>query len=183
MLKELEIELKTILSQIQFEHIHQLFFTDQDPLIQTNTYFDSPDNLLKINNMALRSRTINNQKVLTLKVKRDTFTSLEYTVPFSTNLKATLILSPELQQHLPCDLDKLNPIVTFTTHRYTHELSFGILCLDCTYFENGNFDFELEIEIHTEANLVEANTWIQSQNINYQHASTKIARAIAQQSL
>ncbi|MGL4663188.1 MAG: CYTH domain-containing protein [Culicoidibacterales bacterium] len=183
MLKELEIELKTTLSQIQFEHICKLFFTDQKPLIQTNTYFDSSDSLLKMNSMALRSRTTSNQKVLTLKVKRDTLTSFEYTVPFSTNLKTTLSSSPELQQHLPCNADKLNPIVTFTTHRYTHELSFGILCLDCTYFENGNLDFELEIEIQTETDFLEASEWIQSQNINYQQAPTKIARAIAQQSL
>lgn len=179
--KEIEIELKTHITKSKFNEIKQKFFLDQVPLIQTNTYFDTPDHHLKAKKMALRIRKTPDKQILTLKAKQDALTAFEYSTPYLQDINSTLHNTPQLISELPCNIDELRVIAHFTTHRFLKSFSFGLICLDQTYFENGTSDFELEIELNTHDMLQEAEAWLHTQHITYQEAKPKIARAIAQQ--
>lgn len=179
MQKELEIELKTLLSESQFEQLKKLFFNQQLPSIQTNTYFDTEDQSLKKCKMALRMRTLNENNVLTLKSKQDPISSFEYSISFTQTLSQTLQNNTEFREKLPTPIELLRPIATFTTQRYTTELNFGLVCLDTTSFENNFTDFEIEIELHSMEMKDKAIHWLKHHNITYVQSPPKIARALA----
>lgn len=181
MQKELEIEIKSLLSQNQFNYIKNQYFDNVHPLIQTNTYFDTPSNALKTHRMALRIRQTDADAVLTLKSKQDQLSSFEYSLPFHQTLEQTLATSPTLSQKIPAEIHELLPIVTFTTHRYTLQDAFGLICLDLTYYEDEQCDFEIEIELLSQQNLTDALAWLKKHRITYHQAAPKIARALAQQ--
>lgn len=183
MLHEKEIELKSLLSNQQFFNLLDSHFSETEAITQINTYYDSPQNLLKKQNAALRTREIGNNRVLTLKIKVGPLQADEYTVPLLNNLQDTINLHPNLKEKLPCDPKELYTIVSFTTKRYQKQLSFGLLCLDMTTFSNGTSDFEVEIEITDTADVTFVHQWLENNNIQYTAALPKIARALAQQSL
>lgn len=182
MQKELEIEIKSLITQEQFEQFQHLFFTNQAPLVQKNTYFDTKNHALKDHRMALRIRESHTEHLLTLKSKQDVLSSFEYSVAFEHSLDQTLANSPSLAKKIPVSPDSLLPIASFTTHRYTIQLSFGLLCLDMTYYENTHRDFEIEIEIASKEQLETAISWLRLHGISHHQSMPKIARALAAQS-
>lgn len=179
---EQEIELKTLITQNQYIQLLDIFFPNIPPLVQTNTYFDTPSRFLKNRGQALRVRQSSNNAVLTLKSKQDSLTSNEITVPFHNNILETATNYPDLLTQLPSNINELRPITTFTTQRHSCHLPFGVLFLDQTFFENKHSDFEIEIEIKSHKYIESANKWLMDNNITPLQASPKIARAIAQQS-
>lgn len=181
--QEQEIEIKTLLTEKQFTTLRQTFFNQSIPIIQTNTYFDTPTNTLKKRNHALRTRQTEIATVLTLKMKDDDFTSQELTVSLQENLITTLANYPDFSAALAIPSDTLSPITTFTTRRYTCELPFGHLFLDQTLFEDDRIDFELEIELFSLNQINDAKSWLQKHHINHLQAKPKIARALAKQSV
>lgn len=182
--KEVEIEIKTLVSEETFQFIRMHFIQISEPLKQTNTYFDTPTAILKQHNTALRLRSLGDNTILTLKSKQHQHTALEYSVPFIETLTNTLHTHPEFRSHIPINtITELAPITQFTTFRYTSHLDFGLLCLDKTYYSNGYFDFEIEIEVSTHEDLARAFHWLNTNNVSYFQAKPKIARALDQQSL
>lgn len=181
--KEQEIEIKTLISQTLYDRLKKEYFADIFPHTQTNTYYDTPTHGLKQKNSALRIRQKENRQTLTLKVKQDTYTTHEFSLPLADSLLTTIEQSETFIAHLPKDWKSLRPIASFTTKRMQTTLSFGTLFLDHTQFTTHHCDYELEIEVFDHAQIKIARQWIQQYQSDITQALPKIARALAQLSI
>ena len=142
----LETELKSMISESQFNMVKELFVWDSIK-DQTNSYYISPDNLLKQHGITLRIRTINNKHFL--QVKRHTGKNGALQISEESEYEIDTI-PVELTED---DVYKYTGIKTtasligdLLTTRYSCFYSTGVeICLDkSTYL--GTTDYEIEIE-------------------------------------
>ena len=142
----LETELKAMLTENQFDKIRDIFKWDSIK-DQTNSYYISPDNILKKHGITLRIRTIDNTHILQVKKHTSKNGALQISEESEFEIDAIPI---ELTED---DVYKYTGIKTtasligdLTTTRYscfyTPEVE---ICLDkSTYL--GLTDYEIEIE-------------------------------------
>lgn len=155
-MKDIEIEFKALLTDDLYEKLIN-DHTANEELTYVSHYFDTEDDVLKNNNMALRIRVKENCNKLTLKhqIKED---EDAYYVEVSDFLgicetrdaiDKKIIVSSVLQEYLndfDISLDTLSKYNSFTTKRIICNFDDHILFLDKTSYANGAVDYELEIE-------------------------------------
>lgn len=185
----IEKELKTLLSKQDFLKLFSHFnLLEGNQIIQSNTYYDTPNHLLKNNKTALRLRNFHFQSEWTLKIMQDQYTSLELTqnnptlilpAPFkitSQDLYDPVILE-ELQSISGFDLSQLLPQIDFKTHRWIIHQPEGEYALDFCQYTLGQ-DYELELEVHDlQVGKENFHSLLQKLDIPFIPADKKIARA------
>ena len=68
-MKHLEIEMKTLLSEEEYDRLLAQF-SEVTPITQKNYYLDTPDFYLRQHKIAIRIRTFENSAELTIKIPR-----------------------------------------------------------------------------------------------------------------
>lgn len=155
MSEEIEIEYKAMLTKEQFDAIFAVYPFPNEPVVQTNHYFETDDFALKEANAALRIRDMSGAYVVTLKQAKtdhvlethDTITAEE----FSDWVDDKIIYPPAINKALTklnIHAADLHYAGALTTKRYTFEKDKVHYCLDESHYA-GIRDYELEIEEST----------------------------------
>lgn len=178
-MKPTERELKTLINQESAKKLLNSYDFLQ-PIIQKNTYYDTPDQYLKSLNGAIRIRAIENTYIFTLKIRKDDITHYEFEKEINTD-KLHSIQDEEIAEwvnQFHIDLNQCKETVSFTTKRYVCNLEKATLCLDFTTFNNKE-DIEFEYEYKEEHDGIDAFNEILSEiHMKYtKNAPSKIARA------
>lgn len=181
---EQEIEIKTLIPVATYNSLLKHYFHDTVPIFQENAYFDQ-NNLLKNNNAALRIRTTKNKNTLTLKIKSNTYKSLEFhDHQFESINNKTIdihqISNLDLVKHL-IDFQVSAPkeIIKFKTTRHSKAAEFGTIFLDFTSYPDGESDCEIEYEIFDFSQLNNAINELNTKGVSFTtQAKPKIARAV-----
>lgn len=178
----IEIELKSMLTQDEFERLKRHFQCEQQhPITQENRYFDTEQQALKHLNAALRLRVFDPTSEWTLKQAIDAHTAYEWTQPNSDIPNSPqAIHHAELLDFLDAHaiaLETLLPTYTLQTQRWEILTPEGIYCLDCSTY-SGYTDYEIELET-TDLSLAQTHfhQLLNTLHIPYRFADKKIARA------
>lgn len=185
MSENLEIEFKSLLTEIEFSQLWEHFkIADHDCLTQTNYYFDSADFKLKQQQMGLRIRVLSSKAELTLKIPAPEGL-LEINEPLSLTSALSLINLKQLPKQgivsdklagLGFSVKDLSLIGSLKTRRAEKRISEGLLALDESWFGNQH-DFEIELEVSDAAEgKLAFVTLLKSLNIKEKVAPNKIQR-------
>lgn len=176
-----ERELKILLNKNQFNKLLNSY-DFHNKIIQTNTYYDSPENIVKSMDGAVRIRTINDKRfIFTLKKRIDPITLIELEKEIESDdlkqLKDPEVLKWLKEYHIP--LEKLEPITTFTTIRHIIKTKDAEICLDENKFGN-KIDYEAEYEYKIDHDgRKEFNTFLHTIGLEYKkNCSSKLSRAM-----
>ena len=193
MTTELEIEYKNLLKASEYDHLTHLFKDNLTRCInQTNVYFDTHTQDLKLKKAGLRLRLLKDKTELTLKWPTENEDAyLEYTdvLPsMDPEITPTLTLSfPKdslvekklKEEHIP--IDQLMNIGALTTYRQEYQLRDDILMVldESHYF--GKTDYELEMEV-ADASIGKEyfDTFLTTHRLKRVPTAKKIARMMAQ---
>lgn len=178
-----ERELKILLTRDQYEQIRKAIQFDSER-IQTNIYYDHPDQAMLQKMTALRIRTIGNTHMMTIKQPKDAITKYEYEHKIHTcHIKD--LNQPEKQWIMDHGLNPegLEPTVKFTTQRCILTLPQAELSLDKNTFAH-SVDYELEYEYRQDHDGVAAlNSFLKPFGLSYEkNCPGKYARALKDQS-
>jgi len=155
----IEIEVKVLLSQSDFEKVKKVMKAEDFPLIiQTNHYIDTVRSQLRKYGMALRVREINQEYTLTLKSplaeglleKNQNLSASEFT----TLKTASLFPEGDIKVFLiglGIQVEKLQILTALTTHRISRPYQDCLFSMDENYFDH-QVDYELEMEGTSVAN-------------------------------
>ena len=179
MYDNIERELKVLLTKEIYQDILNSY-DFHSPIIQTNTYYDTENGILKKQHGAMRIREIGDIKIFTLKIKKDEYTHYEFEKQIDTD-HIQKIRDPQIkewlqQYQIP---ENVYPIATFTTKRRIYEFENGELCLDETKFKNHK-DYEIEYEYTKEHDGISFfNELLKKYNLKWEkNCPSKIARAM-----
>ena len=180
MYNQIERELKQLLQKEQYEKLRKSY--DFPVCIhQTNTYYDTDDQLLKNMSGALRLRTIDNKTIFTLKIRQDAITLTELEKEITGNTLDDAFKDLQIQKWLKQYKipTKVHPIANFSTVRYLKKLEKGELCLDQTNF-GSKIDYECEYEYTCNHDGIQIfNEILKPIGIKYKkNGPSKLARAI-----
>jgi uncharacterized protein YjbK len=155
MAKNLEIEYKNILSQIEYEKLFNHYnFSKTVPLTQENIYFDTADGELRKRHIGLRVRITDSYVHLTMKQpvknhqKLETTEKLTFIDGESIREIGKLSHGGEVADFLSTinvALDDLEVIGKFKTIRHQQEIDGQDMVLDRCFFDYFE-DYELEVE-------------------------------------
>lgn len=155
MSKDVEIEFKNILSEAEYQKIFDAFeFDKKEPNMQTNIYFDTPDNALAQIKTAVRLRRTSTYNHLTLKQPLSDQKTLETTESLSDAVSDQIEdtgCMPNTDEigktlyNLGVLTKKLGTIGKFETIRYEAEWHGHTIALDHVKFAHFS-DYELEME-------------------------------------
>lgn len=182
MYDQIERELKILVNKEQLcQILHSYDFGK--PVLQTNVYFDDDQGSVRKLG-ALRIRTIGEQHIFTLKIRRDsiTQTELEKKIPVDSirNIQDPEILGWLKQYGIPLTV---KPFAVSQTKRYVLHLPSAELCLDETAFgaHRNYLDYEIEYE-YTESHdgIEKFNRILSKIGLEYtKNAPSKLARAVS----
>lgn len=184
MVKELEIEYKNMLEQLEYEKLLSFFQrTEGDAQKQTNHYFDTPGFELKNQCCALRIREKGDSFECTLKIPAPEgnfeITDVLSAVEAQQIMNGLSFPAPEVQQALrdlavvPADLVHIG---TLATHRIEFPFESGLLVLDRSEYLDIT-DFEVEFEVTDAAvGQLQFMDFLKQQQIPLRPADKKIAR-------
>ena len=193
--QELEIEYKNLLTKDEYEKILTNEFLDisknQDYIrvCQTNHYFDTLEKDLKKQGAAVRIRVSEAKNELTFKVPSQDFlmeTNLMLSDSETQRIlnKKSFKLSEITSQSIELNISNINTqslftlFNTFKTIRFEKKVGSNWLVLDQTFFENKEFDYELEVEGQTSQEAKKYfNSILNTYSILSRPALPKIARA------
>lgn len=178
MYDNIERELKLLIDEEVYNKLlHSYDF--QNPITQTNTYFDTKNQDVKKQHSAVRIRMIQDKKIFTLKIRKDEYTHYEFEKEINTenidDINDTEILNWFDQYQIPKNLD---PTVSFTTLRYVYKFEHGELCLDKTDYKN-HTDYEIEYEYTSDHDGIHFfNSILEKYDLKWiKNCPSKIARA------
>ncbi|WP_088103493.1 CYTH domain-containing protein [Halalkalibacter urbisdiaboli] len=184
MAQEIEIEVKTLISEEAYNRFLRSFnFRSDDAVVQHNHYFETKSFLLKEAQAALRIREKNETFTLTLKQPHET--GLLETHQSLSSAEAKRALN---EAHLPSGevvralkelnipVEELSHLGTLTTSRIEFPYKGGSLCFDkSAYFDV--IDYEVEFEgtspEHAETTLT---SLLQEFNLKTQPTPNKVRR-------
>lgn len=181
-MNHLEIEFKSLLTEDEFVKLLPLF-SKVSPVSQTNHYFDTADWRLREMRSSLRIRTFDTQAELTLKISQE-IGNMEYNQDLSLQEAEDILAGGSLptgqivtileQENIPAqDLQLLGSLTTIR-REMRHEI--GLLALDEShYFDKTDYELEVEVE-DARTGEQDFHDFLNSQNINYKFAKSKIAR-------
>lgn len=147
----IEIEAKVLLSEKDYEKLKKNFRYGKK-IIQTNYYIDTPKRDLKLNNIALRIRHLNNEFTLTMKTpmseglleKNETLDGSVALLMIDDNKFPKGDIHDFLEL-LDIDISKLKVLTKLITERIEIQYESGIVSLDKNTYNN-IVDYELEVE-------------------------------------
>lgn len=155
MAKNLEIEYKNILSQIEYEKLFNHYnFSKTVPLTQENIYFDTADGELRKRHIGLRVRITDSYVHLTMKQPVKNHQKLETTEKLTfidgESIRETGKLShggevADFLSTINVALDDLEVIGKFKTIRHQQVIDGQDMVLDRCFFDHFE-DYELEVE-------------------------------------
>ncbi len=179
MYNNIERELKILVTEEIYENmIHSYDF--ENNVIQTNTYYDDENQTIKNKNGAMRIRTIGNQHIFTLKIKKDSYTHYEYEKEIQTsdiNKIDDIEINGWMKEFgIP---KEVKPIITFTTERKILKCEKGEICVDKTTYLN-HIDYEIEYEYNCDHDGISFfNKFLAPFHMKYtKNCPSKIARAM-----
>lgn len=186
--QNLEIEFKNLLTEEKYDKILESAFSDnkKKKITQSNYYFDTKNQDLKALDSALRIRLTDSFNELTLKSPSRGFL-LETNVSLSDNESSGILEAKELK--LSSYISDLNFVDitedtifylfnSFETVRYEKQVDEHLIVLDQTTFQNGQIDFELEVEsMDADTGKEFFNQLLKGYSIPVRPALPKIARA------
>lgn len=179
MYDNIERELKLLIDEEVYNKLlHSYDF--QNPITQTNTYFDTKNQDVKKQHSAVRIRMIQDKKIFTLKIRKDEYTHYEFEKEINTenidDINDTEILNWFDQYQIPKNLDST---VSFTTLRYVYKFEHGELCLDKTDYKN-HTDYEIEYEYTSDHDGIHFfNSILEKYDLKWiKNCPSKIARAL-----
>lgn len=192
MKQELEIEFKNMLTHEEYQELLQSEFLNQEnpeKITQINYYFDTKDSDLKKQGAALRIRISSSIMELTLKSPSDDFLmetniSLDKETASSILNKKELSLSADIFSNEKVDLKDIPKDRIFhlfnsmTTERFEKDEDIHLLVLDKTTYQNGEIDYELEVESQDRKKGKEFfHSFLEKHSVPSRPAHPKIARA------
>ena len=183
-MKHLEIEMKTLLSEEEYDHLLAQF-SEVTPITQKNYYLDTPDFYLRQHKIAMRIRTFENSAELTIKIPQKVG-NMEYNQSLTFDEAKNCLEECKLPQGLI--LEELSNrgvspsgwvvLGCLTTVRYEKETSIGLMALDqSSYFDVVDYELELEIENGDQGSL-DFQEFLQANDIEYKKAPSKLVRFI-----
>ncbi|EFM35565.1 adenylate cyclase [Streptococcus sp. oral taxon 071 str. 73H25AP] len=183
-MKQLEIELKTLLKKDDYNHLKKQF-AHIAPVHQKNYYIDTPDFQLREKKVAMRIRTFADWAELTLKVPQ-TVGNMEYNQKLTLPEAESYLEKQKLPQGLV--LEKLAKIGIesrdwlvlgcLSTLRYETKTEIGLMALDeSQYFDQTDYELELEVTDH-EKGKEDFRKFLDENHITYQKAPSKLIRFI-----
>jgi uncharacterized protein YjbK len=187
MAQEIEIEVKTMVTEDAYLTLLKAFhFDPNEAIVQNNHYFETNDFFLKSVNAALRIRERNERFTLTLKQPHQTgllethqiLTKAESTVALQQGSLPNGEVLDQLNQ-LKIPVKQLTHLGTLTTSRIEFEYKDGLLCLDkSTYFDVTDYEVEFEgtSEEHAETTL---NALLKEFGLSKQPTENKVRRFFA----
>lgn len=186
MVQEMEYEKKLLLTYNEFQRVRLFFPFPNDPIVQTNDYFETKDFLLRHKQCALRIRQIENQYTLTLKEQRDngileTHAPLtnEQVIEWKNNDVRHTNHVIERLVTLSIPLHKLAWIGSLTTERWIYKRDEIAYMLDRSQY-NGIVDYEIEVEARSLKEAMDAlQTLMSSCHLTKKQTLPKIARLYA----
>lgn len=187
-----EIEFKNMLTYEELQVIlyHEFSQKKRDYIKQSNYYFDTKNQDLKNQHSALRIRTTDSYNELTLKTPHEGFL-METNLNLSDNNVSEILNNKQfiLSSYLTSKdiFDSLDSITeksifylfnSFKTERLEKQVGNHLIVLDQTFYQNGNVDYELEIE-STDAILGKEffDSFLEKHEIISRPAKPKIRRA------
>ncbi|WP_100404834.1 CYTH domain-containing protein [Bacillus solitudinis] len=192
MTQEIEIEVKTLLSEEAFKEILSAFnLTDQDAIVQHNHYFETDDFSLKSKHAALRIREKSQMYTLTLKQPHQEEGLLETHQELTKDEMAQALghgvfpygpVSVQLEA-LQIDISKLTYLGFLSTARIEIDYNSGSLCFDKSSYLDV-IDYEIEFEgtsLHHAESTIEA-LLIQF-NLTRQNPENKVQRFFKRKAL
>lgn len=144
--QQIEKEYKVLLSKKQYDYFIHKLYPHIDKIIQKNIYYDTKDEFLSKNKIALRIRYIQNKKIVTLKYfQNQDLMELEKEVfcdnPFVEDFTVREILK-QFNINEP-----LHPCVTITTHRTLIIGEYAEIAIDKNIYDDNSIDYEIEYEV------------------------------------
>lgn len=186
MAQEIEIEFKSMLTENEFTLIHRQLPFPEQPIVQTNYYFETEQFTLKNHQSALRIREKNGCFTLTLKEPHPEGILETHDSMSKVDVELWLQGSPVPQMNVTKQLqnlgvleDSLQYYGALTTERFFYcENEIDYMLDKSSYL--GIVDYELEIESKSkEAGLEALHNLLQKYNIKERKAQPKIARFFA----
>ena len=183
-MKQLEIELKTLLKKDDYYHLKKQF-AHIAPVHQKNYYIDTPDFQLREKKVAMRIRALSDCAELTLKVPQ-TIGNMEYNQKMTLSEAEYYLEKQTLPQGLVLEeLAKIGILSQdwfvlgcLATIRYEMETSIGLMALDEShYFDHTDYELELEVTDHEEGKR-DFQQFLDENQITYQKAPSKLIRFI-----
>ncbi|WP_165005396.1 MULTISPECIES: CYTH domain-containing protein [unclassified Enterococcus] len=183
----LEIEFKTMLTEKEYHQLLEYYqLTPENFHIQTNIYFDTPEEELKKKNSGLRVRLLDDHAEYTLKTPAEDG-RLETTDTLDKKHAADLIEKNELPregvvskklEELSVDPSQLIKTGELVTKRAEFHIDEGLLAIDQSWGQQLN-DFELELEVKDASNGKEAfEQLLKRFSLPYRPAKNKIQRML-----
>lgn len=192
MSKTIEREFKAMLTATQFAQL-QADYPFVAPFVQTNYYYELPEQGLAKRHWGLRIRCFETYAEQTLKVPsiENDHSLLEITDRLTLEQAAylikqqTILPSGQIVAYFAVQNVLFNELFIWgqaTTHRQTTALAAGLLTLDVTHYPDETQDYEVEIEV---TNVQKGATWFKTfithYQLNEQTPPNKIARALIHQ--
>ncbi|GEL77146.1 CYTH domain-containing protein [Tenuibacillus multivorans] len=151
-MNEIEIEFKNLLSKQQYNQLKHHWFNHQQPIRQTNYYFETDDFQLKQHDAALRIREKNHNYIATLKQPHedgllethDALTHEEAYKWFHDNVQIKENILTHLKQ-MKIDVNQIHFKGSLTTHRLEKRVNDFNVVLDYSEYHHTE-DYELEVE-------------------------------------
>ena len=183
-MKHLEIEMKTLLSEEEYDRLLAQF-SEVTPITQKNYYLDTPDFYLRQHKIAMRIRTFENSAELTIKIPQKVG-NMEYNQSLTFDEAKNCLDDCKLPQGMI--LEELSNrgvspsgwvvLGCLTTVRYEKETSIGLMALDqSSYFDVVDYELELEVE-NGDQGSVDFQEFLQANDIEYKKAPSKLVRFI-----
>ncbi|MDT8862744.1 CYTH domain-containing protein [Alkalihalobacillus sp. MEB130] len=184
MAQEIEIEVKSMLSEESYNALLQGFHLDKTAAItQHNHYFETPSFALKAAHSGLRIREKNGSYTLTLKQphevgKLETHQALEEKEWLHAKKEGILPEGNVVTQleALKVPLSELTYVGTLTTERIEINYNQGLLCFDKSlYFDQTDYELEFEgiSEEHANSTLL---TLLADYKLDYASTENKVRR-------
>lgn len=192
MSQTIEREFKTMLTAAQFSQL-KADYPFAAPFVQTNYYFELPNQGLAKRHWGLRIRLFDTYAEQTLKVPtvENAHSLMEITdrltLEQATHLieHQTVLSSGQIAAYFAAQAVIIKELFIWgqaTTHRQTASLVAGLLTLDVTQYPDETQDYEVEIEV---TNVQGGATWFKSFVTRYQLSEqippNKIVRALIHQ--
>ena len=183
-MKHLEIEMKTLLSEVEYDRL-QAQFLEVTPVTQKNYYLDTPDFYLRQHKIAMRIRTFDTSAELTIKIPQEVG-NMEYNQSLTLEEAKYCLENCKLPQGMIMEELKsrgLSPngwavLGCLTTVRYEKETAIGLMALDQShYFDIVDYELELEVENSDQGNL-DFQDFLCANEIQFKKAPSKLVRFI-----
>ena len=183
-MKQLEIELKTLLKKDDYNHL-KTQFAHIAPVHQKNYYIDTPDFQLREKKVAMRIRALSDCAELTLKVPQ-TIGNMEYNQKMTLSEAEYYLEKQILPQGIV--LEKLTEIGIeshnwlilgcLETIRYEMKTDIGLMALDeSQYFDIIDYELELEVD-DPEQGKRDFQQFLEKNKISFKKAPPKLLRFI-----